>query len=252
MKLNPTFKKAISKFFSRFFEVNMLNVLKTLEKITKINFLHYVARGPLKNRFGGKIVPLNIAVHPEVQVSPTQDIMEIVKRSGVFLIGKCYCRSFGYHDKNCKAPIETCILIADPQYIDDIEKQGYWAKVPFEKIEQTLRMADDYGLVHQLIYFPNSKLYYVICNCCSCCCAVLSTYKKFKNTLPWFVIPSDFIAQLDEKLCKNCGNCIQRCHFNAIVEDKNKKIVILPENCKGCGLCATKCPTGAIKLVNRF
>ncbi|MHA1378361.1 MAG: ATP-binding protein [Candidatus Helarchaeota archaeon] len=251
MKLNPTFKRAISKFFSRFFEVSMLTILKWLEKITKIHFLYYTARGPFKNHFGGKVVPLNIAVHPEVQVSTSQDILEIVKRSGVFAIGKCYCRTSSYHDKNCKAPVETCILIADPQYIDEVEKQGYWAKVPYEKIEKTLKMADEYGLVHQLIYFPNSKLYYVICNCCSCCCAVISTYKKFRNTLPWFVIPSDFIAKIDDSLCKNCGTCILRCHFNALTKDQNNNIIFIAENCKGCGLCATKCPTGAIKLVKR-
>ena len=112
-------------------------------------------------------------------------------------------------------------------------------------------MADELGLIHQLIYFPNPNLYYVICNCCSCCCAILNTYKKFKNTIPYFVLPSDFIAQIDENKCNNCGICVQRCHFNARLKDKNNKIRFIKENCKGCGLCATKCPTGAIKLVPR-
>ncbi len=251
MKLNPTFKRAITKTFSRYIEINMLTILKFFEKITRINFLPYVTRA-LKHSFGGKVVPINTAIHPSVQVARNQDIIEIAKSSNVYGIGKCYCRSFPfYHNKKCNAPKETCIYIGDPEFLDEIEKKGYISKVPYKKIEETIRMADKMGLVHQLIYFPHPNLYYVICNCCSCCCAVISTYKKFKNTVPYLVIPSDFIARVDKSLCTNCGVCVERCHFGARIKGKNNKIIFIEENCKGCGLCATKCPKEAIKLVPR-
>jgi len=250
MRLNPTFKRAISKFFSRFFEVNMLSVFKIIEKITRINLLPYWIRA-MNHRFGGRVIPINDAIHPSVNVATNQDIIEIAKRSNVFAIGECYCRSQPfYRNPDCKAPKQTCILIGDPEFLDEIGKKGYASKVPYEKIEETLRMADEMGLVHQLVYFPHPNLYYVICNCCSCCCAILNTYKKYPNQIPYFVIPSDFIAQINEEICKNCGICVQRCHFNALSK-VNDKVILYKENCKGCGLCATKCPTGAIKLVKR-
>ena len=250
MKLNPTFKRAITKFWSRFIEIAMLTVVKVIEKITRINFLPYITRS-LKHSFGGRVVPLNEALHPTINVATNQDIIEIAKKSNVYGIGQCFCRTSPlYHDPNCKAPTETCIFIGDPEYLDEIEKKGYISKVPYSKIEETIRLADKMGLVHQLVYFPHPNLYYVICNCCSCCCAILTSYKKFTNQIPYFVVPSEFIATLDADVCKRCETCIKRCHFDAIIKDENDQIRIIESRCKGCGLCATKCPTGAIKLVN--
>jgi electron transport complex protein RnfB len=96
----------------------------------------------------------------------------------------------------------------------------------------------------------------VICNCCDCCCAVLSTYKRLGNQIKvhgdqlYLIKPSDFIAQVDNDKCDGCGVCLSRCKFYAI-EIKNEKSVTIAANCKGCGLCATGCPTGARKLVLR-
>ena len=69
--------------------------------------------------------------------------------------------------------------------------------------------------------------------------------------MPYLVVPSDFIAKVDESLCTNCGLCVQRCHFGARIDGKHNKIIFTEEYCKGCGLCATKCPNEAIKLVPR-
>lgn len=58
-----------------------------------------------------------------------------------------------------------------------------------------------------------------------------------------------FIPKVDEKLCTNCGKCMEVCQYNAIIA--GKKIVIFPELCHGCGSCQRQCPAGAISEIPR-
>ena len=47
-------------------------------------------------------------------------------------------------------------------------------------------------------------------------------------------------AQLNKKLCINCGKCYEVCRFNA---GNNFK------KCESCGVCEYVCPVGAIKMM---
>ena len=49
-------------------------------------------------------------------------------------------------------------------------------------------------------------------------------------------------ARIDQSLCTECGDCLERCQFDAIYED----FVIDPVACEGCGVCAHFCPAEAI------
>jgi TPP-dependent indolepyruvate ferredoxin oxidoreductase alpha subunit len=142
------------------------------------------------------------------------------------------------------------------KYIKEIEKSEEFSHVSFEEIEKTIRKADEYGLIHQIIHFPGPNFYYVICNCCDCCCAVLSSYKRFGNHIKthgddlYLIKPSNFIAVVDADKCEGCETCLARCKFFAI-ELKHNKSTTIELNCKGCGLCATGCPNGARRLFLR-
>ena len=50
------------------------------------------------------------------------------------------------------------------------------------------------------------------------------------------------LASIDNDLCTECGDCRDRCQFNAISED----FIIDPISCEGCGVCAYFCPEKAI------
>ena len=50
------------------------------------------------------------------------------------------------------------------------------------------------------------------------------------------------LASIDNDLCTECGDCRERCQFNAISED----FIIDPISCEGCGVCAYFCPEKAI------
>jgi len=55
------------------------------------------------------------------------------------------------------------------------------------------------------------------------------------------------VALKDDEKCTQCGECLERCRFDAIKED----FTIMPERCEGCGGCEYVCPEEAIRLVDR-
>jgi heterodisulfide reductase subunit A len=58
------------------------------------------------------------------------------------------------------------------------------------------------------------------------------------------------VAEVNQDLCRGCGQCVEICQFNApeLVQLESGVYVarINEALCKGCGTCAVWCPTGAI------
>ncbi|MHA1253430.1 MAG: ATP-binding protein, partial [Candidatus Helarchaeota archaeon] len=246
---NRLLKKIFATYFGKFLEIPMLILIRFIEKIFLKNFRYYFYRKTQKY-WGGKVIPVKQSISSEVEVRPSQEIFELVKRAEVVAITDCFCRTNIYHDKNCKAPVHTCIILARGQYLHEIDKMGFNMKVPKEKVFKILELSEKWGLVHQLIHFPNKDFFYVICNCCPCCCAVLSTYRIFGEQT-YLIKPSDFIVKYEADLCNNCGLCLNYCHFGAIKKDGSSKIITNLELCKGCGLCVSHCPQNARILIPR-
>jgi len=88
-----------------------------------------------------------------------------------------------------------------------------------------------------------------ICNCCPCCCDSLRAVKEFK--VPYMMVKSNFIAQINRKSCAGCGICKdERCPMEAIQEDGDS-YKVLPDRCIGCGVCSITCPVDSITMKSR-
>ncbi|MHA1310061.1 MAG: ATP-binding protein [Candidatus Helarchaeota archaeon] len=246
---NASIKKRLSTYFGKFLEIPMLTFVRIIEKLFIKNFRYYFYR-KIHNVWGGRVIPVKQTISTEVEVRPSQEIYELVQRAEVVGITDCFCRTLFYHDKNCKAPVHTCIILARGQNLEEIDNAGFNMKISKEEIFKILKLADEWGLVHQLIHFPNKDFFYVICNCCSCCCVVLNTYKLFGEQT-YLIKPSDFIVQYNVEKCSGCGICIDYCQFNAIKFTNDKKVETNLKLCKGCGLCVSHCPENARILVAR-
>ncbi|TFG18587.1 MAG: hypothetical protein EU533_07605 [Promethearchaeota archaeon] len=242
----PLLGKILVSIFG-FQEWTMLKITQMIEKRFKTKTLAALSRYILKNRWGGKVVPLNKTINSEVRFLPSQEIIEILSRSNVTGISNCYCRETQrrYDIPNCSHPVNTCIHIGTGKSLYDIPyKSNNLKKVSKQKVIDLLQKCDKEGLVHQLIYYPNPNFYYVVCNCCPCCCIILRNF--LDNGSPQMV-ESDFIADTDSKKCLNCGKCVEWCYFGGRVYSNNH-LEFNPENCFGCGICVSKCPQKAISL----
>lgn len=200
-----------------------------------------------KGKWGSKVVPLNVNIPAETKYLPRQEIFEIISRSKLFGIGECYCRT---KHQNCDNPTHTCILLSPPQgkSLHDIDYRNITFKnVSKQEVINVLDECDERGLVHQLIYFPSPNYFYVICNCCECCCESLANFKRYGSP---GIVKSDFIEITDESKCVNCGICVEACHFGARIMNC-EKLIIDRSKCFGCGLCIRKCPECAIQLIKK-
>lgn len=247
----PVLGKIISFIFGAF-ENLILETFRYLDTKLNINTFHFANHYIFRSRWGGKVIPLNVNFDVETKFLPYQEILALLSRSKVTGISTCYCRDAQRKHSdtpNCDHPIKTCIHIGFGKSLREIPyKSENLIKVPKSEIKHLLEECDERGLVHQIIFFPNPSFYYVVCNCCPCCCVVTNKFLKIGSPQ---MIKSDFIAYTDLTRCNNCGNCVEFCYFGARKLIKNE-INFFLENCFGCGLCVSKCSEKAITLKKAF
>lgn len=243
----PYIGKLLTSIFG-LLELPILEFVRRIDKKLHLKTKDLLNSLLLKGRWGGRVVPLNKNIAVDTKFAPTQEILEIVSRSKIAKISYCYCRTIqrATNSSNCDHPLYTCIHLSYGKALNEIaDKSIEFKNVSKQEVIDLLEECDKRGLVHQLIYFPNPDFYYVICNCCPCCCVVLNNY--LKEGLPR-VIKSDFVAHTDLDLCNNCGECVEWCHFGARTF-QNGKLQVNGNLCFGCGICGPKCPQKAIKLI---
>lgn len=56
------------------------------------------------------------------------------------------------------------------------------------------------------------------------------------------------LAVINEEKCTKCGQCQEKCRFDAVTED----LRIHSISCEGCGVCTVVCPVSAITLIERI
>ncbi|MEW5947681.1 MAG: 4Fe-4S binding protein [bacterium] len=243
---NPNWWKALYAWMMAINEIPLLeDGLATSKEKGDLKYLFDKIRvmGETLN-WGTKIVPVQKSIHPKVEILPIHSFEEILRRTRVAGIGECWCRTTF---KNCDRPTNTCILLSFGDHLPSLlERDEHVAKVSIEEIREVIRRAEDVGLVHELIRCGDEETFYVICNCCPCCCVGLRGLIEFGNRL---VVKADFIAEINDN-CNGCGECLERCYFSARTIE-NGRCVVNMEKCMGCGLCATRCPYEGTFLVKR-
>jgi len=60
----------------------------------------------------------------------------------------------------------------------------------------------------------------------------------------WEIEP--IVAYVWPDRCKECGLCVDKCPYNAIIGEKGQIARIVPAKCHGCGCCVAECPQNAI------
>jgi ferredoxin len=165
----------------------------------------------------------------------------------------CDCKTI---QMACDYPVEVCVRLNDAAKMT--LEHGLGRRVTKEEMKRIVIEAHRIGLMQT--GSRDWSLYgdkpFGFCNCCSCCCypIVAGDHEGLHRAWP----RAHYLAERDPSKCSSCGDCHDRCHFNAFEIRKTatlkdgtllRSVKFVPERCIGCGLCATTCPESAITMV---
>ncbi len=156
---------------------------------------------------------------------------------------ECGCRHA--RDNHCE-PTQVCMIIGQP-FVDFVLEHNPHSSRRLTQSEALalLQAEHERGHLHTA-WLKDACLdrFYVICNCCKCCCGGIEAMTRHGIPL---MASSGYVAQVDEILCAACGTCEQACPFEAI--EVEEMAIVNWEACMGCGVCVGQCPNEAMSLV---
>jgi len=178
-------------------------------------------------------------------IFPYERATELLENAKSWAVRDCICRvQQKLIGKGCDRPIENCMVFAPVEGAFDNSKMD--RAITKEEALRILYETEEDGLVHSTGNYRDGHNY--ICNCCTCCCGVLRSVAEFGVSTT--AVRSDFQMVVDAVECIGCGDCLERCQFDALSLPEAVCLVDYAR-CVGCGLCATVCPTEAMYLERR-
>jgi len=198
-----------------------------------------------------RMIPARLAIAASPKIKPEQvlwyeDMAEIIRRNGGADVVDCSCRRV---NQNCDRPLWVCLHFAWNIIEYEVGRGGRMKVLNVEDAIAASDLAETSGLVHGTPANVGS-IPGVVCNCCSCCCAIL------RGAIPAGVIleeysPSRYKPTVDQELCTGCQECVERCPFDAIEmvkteNSKKMKAQVIKEKCMGCGVCVVGCESKAL------
>jgi Pyruvate/2-oxoacid:ferredoxin oxidoreductase delta subunit len=157
---------------------------------------------------------------------------------------ECACRA---SRPNPCQPTQVCMVVGQP-YVDATLKHhpGKSRRLSRDEALAMLKAEHERGHLHSA-WFKDAMgdRFYVICNCCKCCCGGIEAMTKYKSPI---MISSGYTALIDNETCLKCGTCAKACPFEAIAKNDEGIFVVDEEICMGCAVCQTNCSNSAINL----
>ena len=191
-----------------------------------------------------RVVPIDKVIQTELKVHSYSKAEDMVRKAKSWGIRDCICRKQQrLIDNHCKYPMSVCLSFSGIE--NNYDDNPHSKAITKEEALRVLGEAREAGLIHTTMNIAKGHFY--ICNCCTCCCGVLRALVEFDN--PNAFVNSDYKLNIDDAKCIGCGECIDRCQFNALEIIDGRCAV--DDKCVGCGACAIVCPEDALSLISR-
>jgi Pyruvate/2-oxoacid:ferredoxin oxidoreductase delta subunit len=173
----------------------------------------------------------------------------VVDTATCITVGTCYCRHKLQHlGHACRNPQEVCLTFN--KSAESLSKHGVARQIERAEARRILDQCVDLGLV-QLGDNVQEGVNW-ICNCCSCCCEALVSYRKLGYNAR---ITTNFVSTFVGEACTACSACVDQCPVNAVTLGKdtkgNDQAIVDGDRCIGCGVCVRFCQAGSLVMARR-
>jgi len=194
-----------------------------------------------------RTIPVGIKIDHENPIAKYDDINVLFEESnGPFSIFNCICRQTkDIQGKPCQLTSRREVCMGFGVMAEMYNEQGWGREISKNEALEFLKENEQEGLIFQP---GNSQEMDFVCSCCHCCCSGIASLRGIPN--PADFTTSNYYAEINEKMCSGCGNCIERCQMDAITLE-NEISTINKKRCIGCGNCIIECPEDAISLIRK-
>lgn len=189
-----------------------------------------------------RMVPAEAAL-PAEGIIPGESISGLLAAADVIAVSDCQCRTrAALRGHRCPYTVQNCIVLGE--YAAFFKENGWRGRsVNAGEAREIIEEAAAEGLVHLVQNAARGGWF--ICNCCSCCCAVLQASRE-ADVVP-AIRASSYVPVVDPERCNGCGACAERCMFAAL-KVKDAAVRVDSRRCLGCGQCVNVCPEQAMTL----
>lgn len=212
---------------------------------TRKAFYHEV--GGLSDTPMTRVIPVQESIDDGRKISPYDRLREMVEKTDYQVVAHCPCRlmkNYSGEGDECTHSTENCL------HFDSLGRymvaQGMAREITVEETMEILKRSNEEGLVHITGNYGGDLE--TICNCCADACIFLTglMVQGEKNMFA----RSNFVSEINEESCVECGTCAERCPVDAISLDDGPASVDA-DKCIGCAVCHPTCPSESVSLVAR-
>ena len=187
-------------------------IARAFEEYTRTRVQNLVPMLPAGNSMM-RVIPIESAIEGNSQAIPFEKISYYLDKYDTFSVSPCSCRaSRRVMGEGC-GHLEDDMCVQMGSGAEYFIRTGKARRITKEEALEIFRKAEENGLMHQIPNIEGWGESAAICNCCSCSCFAMRIATMFRAPQ---ACRSNYVAEVDEKKCVACGQCVENCPTNAL------------------------------------